>query len=87
MSKIEIRRPANEAELEQAQKAKNEAWGFLNLKPGEGSIKPIYENYPEGFLTAFVDGEGAGNFTLMILITLPSFHGKSPPQVEAQKML
>ncbi len=62
---IEIRRPIDEEELEQAQKAKNEAWGFLDLESGEGSIKPIYKNFPEGFLTAFVNNEVAGNFTLL----------------------
>lgn len=63
--RIEIRRPRTPEELDQAQKAKFEAWGFLDLSTGEGSIKPMYENFPEGFLTAFVDGEGAGNFTTL----------------------
>ena len=63
MADIQIRIPATEAEIEQAQIAKNEAWAFLN-PDRPSSIRPAYETFKDGFLTAFVDGEGAGNFIL-----------------------
>lgn len=89
---IEIRKPESKEELFQAQKAKNEAWGFL---PGldttekdeegrypKGSIMPVYENFPEGFLTAFADGEGAGNFTLIRM----NYDIKNPPRVSWEEL-
>lgn len=74
MADIQIRIPATEQELQQAQTAKNEAWAFLN-PDRPTSIRPAYEAYRDGFLTAFVDGKGAGNFILIRLnydITHPS---------------
>lgn len=82
MPVIEIRKPANEIELAAAQKAKNEAWGFLGQEDGVGSIKPIYQNFPEGFLTAFVDGEAAGNFTLMPM----NYDLNNPPKLSWEKL-
>lgn len=72
--RIEIRVPETPEELAEAQKAKNEAWGFLN-PDRETSVKPIYDNFREGFFTAFVDGKGAGNFLTLRMnydITRPS---------------
>lgn len=74
MADIQIRVPETEAEIEQAQNAKNEAWAFLN-PDRPTSIRPAYEAFKDGFLTAFVDGEGAGNFILTRMnydITTPS---------------
>lgn len=89
---IEIRKPESKEELFQAQKAKNEAWGFLpDLDTAEkdadgnypkGSIMPIYVNFPEGFLTAFVDGEGAGNFTLLRM----NYDIQNPPHVSWEEL-
>ena len=63
MKKIEIRPPETEEELNQAQKAKDEAWHFLNAERA-GSVRGAYEQFKEGFLTAFIDGTAAGNFIL-----------------------
>ncbi len=84
MAKIEIRKPENEAELNDAQRAKNEAWGFIGLddENGVGSIKPIYKKFPEGFLTAFVDGVAAGNFTLMRM----NYDLDNPPHMSWQDL-
>lgn len=92
MSVIEIRKPETMEELKAAQKAKNEAWGFLpeldTTERGEdgsypaGSIMPIYENFPEGFLTAFVDGEAAGNFTLLRM----NYDITNPPHVSWEEL-
>ena len=89
---VEIRRPESKQELLQAQKAKSEAWGFLpdldttqkdeDGNYPKGSIMPIYENYPEGFLTAFVNGEGAGNFTLLRM----NYDVKKPPCVSWEEL-
>ncbi len=59
---FEVYSPKDERELTDAQRAKDEAWGTIGI---EGSIKQIYKNFPEGFLTAFVDGIAAGNFTTL----------------------
>lgn len=78
---IEIRVPATPEELAEAQKAKNEAWGFLN-PDRETSVKPIYDNFREGFLSAFVDGKGAGNF-----LTLRINYDISKPSKESWDQL
>lgn len=91
-ARIEIRRPETKEELNQAQIAKNEAWGFLtelnktekdeNGDYPKGSILPIYENFPEGFLTAFVNGEAAGNLTLV----RTNYDINNPPHISWEEL-
>lgn len=67
MAVIEIRKPETPEELADTQRAKNEAWAFLPNKDEIGPVSRIYGRFPDGCLTAFVDGVAAGSFTLMPL--------------------
>jgi len=58
--KIEIRTPRPE-ELTESERVEREVWSFLPPDANIG-LDEIYSIFPEGFLTAFVDGRGAGNF-------------------------
>ena len=58
---VEIRQPITPSDIEQTQIARNEAWGSLNFSDEQLSNKELIKNGAI-FLTAFVDGRGAGTF-------------------------
>jgi len=62
MERITLKTPMTPDEIEQARIAEIEAWAFI-YGDAENAVDnmPIYRNFPDGFITAFVDGKGAGN--------------------------
>lgn len=62
MAYVEIRTPMTAVEIEQARIAEIEAWAFIYGTADDAVDNgPIYRRFPDGFFTAFVDGQGAGN--------------------------
>ena len=55
---IEIRH-VKESELEEAQRVEDEAWGALTGTLED--LQNVFQTFPDGFFTAFVDGRAAGN--------------------------
>ena len=59
--KLVIKNPSNEEEIHQAQLAEYAAWEFIGMTKEQLDIRPIYNLFPEGFFTAYLEGKGIGN--------------------------